>query len=201
MPTNPSNDVQQLRSVFRATVGHHWILFLSEGIALLLLGSIAIIVPALASLAATFILGWILLLSGIVGLIATIRARHAPGFWWSLISALIGVVAGALLLGWPLQGMFSLTAVLITFLILEGVVSILYALEHRRGVSGRWGWMLASGVLDLVLAAILLAGLPGSAVWALGIIIGINMIFGGWALIAMALAARANAPGSARLRP
>jgi len=196
MATNPSNDVQQLRSVFRATVGHHWVLFLSEGIALLILGTLAIIVPALASLAATLILGWILLLSGIVGLIATIRARHAPGLWWSLISALIGVVAGALLLGWPLRGMFSLTTVLIAFLILEGVVSILYALEHRRGLSGRWSWMLASGILDLVLGGILLAGLPGSAVWALGIIIGINMLFGGWALIVMALAARANAPGS-----
>jgi uncharacterized membrane protein HdeD (DUF308 family) len=196
MATNPSNDVQQLRSVFRETVGHHWVLFLSEGIALLVLGTLAIIVPALASLAATLVLGWILLLSGIVGLIATIRARHAPGVRWSLISALVGVVAGALLLGWPLRGMFSLTAVLIAFLILEGVASILYAFEHGRGPSRRWGWMLASGILDLVLGGILLAGLPGSAVWALGIIIGINMIFGGWALIAMALAARANAPVS-----
>lgn len=196
MATNPSNDVQRLRSVFRQTVGHHWVLFLSEGIALLVLGTLAIIVPALASLAATLVLGWILLLSGIVGLIATIRARHAPGLWWSLISALIGIVAGAILLGRPVQGLFSLTAVLIAFLILEGVASILYALEHRRSLSGRWSWMLSSGILDLVLAAILLAGLPGSAVWALGIIIGINMIFGGWALIAMALAARANVPGS-----
>jgi uncharacterized membrane protein HdeD (DUF308 family) len=190
MATNPSNDVQQLRSVLRETVGHHWVLFFSEGIALLVLGTLAIIVPALASLAATLVLGGILLLSGIVGLIATIRARHAPGLWWSLVSALIGVVAGALLLGWPLRGMFSLTAVLIAFLMLEGVVSILYALEHRRGLSVRWGWMLASGILDLVLGGVLLAGLPGSAVWALGIIIGINMIFGGWSLIAMALAAR-----------
>jgi uncharacterized membrane protein HdeD (DUF308 family) len=196
MATNPSNDLQRLHSAFRATVGHHWVLFLSEGIALLILGTLAIIVPAVASLAATLILGWILLLSGLVGLIATIRARHAPGLWWSLMSALIAIVAGALLLGWPLRGMFSLTAVLIAFLILEGVASILYALEHRRGVSGRWGWMLASGILDLVLGGLLLAGLPGSAVWALGIIIGINMIFGGWALIAMALAARTNAPGS-----
>jgi uncharacterized membrane protein HdeD (DUF308 family) len=194
MATNPSHDVQQLRSVFQETVGHHWVLFLSEGIALLILGTLAIIVPALASLAATLILGWILLLSGIVGLIATIRARHAPGLWWSLISALVGIVAGGLLLGWPLPGMFSLTAVLIAFLILEGVVSILYALEHRRGLSGRWGWMLGSGIIDLALGGILLAGLPGSAVWALGIIIGINMIFGGWALIAMALAARAHVP-------
>jgi uncharacterized membrane protein HdeD (DUF308 family) len=91
--------------------------------------------------------------------------------------------------------MFSLTAVLIAFLMLEGVVSIFYALEHRRGLSVRWGWMLASGILDLVLGGILLAGLPGSAVWALGIIIGINMIFGGWSLIAMALAARSASSG------
>jgi uncharacterized membrane protein HdeD (DUF308 family) len=196
MATNPPNDVQQLRSVFRESVGQHWVLFLSEGIALLILGTLAIVVPVLASLAATFLLGWILLLSGIVGLIATIRARHAPGLWWSLISALVGIVAGALLLGWPLQGAFSLTVVLIAFLILEGIVSILYALEHRRGLSGRWHWMLASGILDLALGGIILAGLPGSAVWALGIIIGINMIFGGWALIAMALAARGHAPGS-----
>jgi len=196
MATNPSKDIPQLRSVFRETVGHHWILFLSEGIALLILGALAIIVPALVSLAATLALGWILLLSGIVGLIATIRARRAPGLWWSLISALIGIVAGALLLGWPLRGMLSLTAVLIAFLILEGVVSILYALEHRRGLSGHWGWMLASGLLDLALGGIVLAGLPGSAVWALGIIIGINMIFGGWALIAMALAARGHPSGS-----
>lgn len=196
MATDPSNDLRRLRSAFRESVGHHWGIFLSEGIALLILGSLAILVPVLASLAATVVLGWILLVSGIIGLIATIRARHAPGRWWSLLSALLGMVAGALLLGWPIQGMFSLTAVLIAFLILEGVVSSLYALDHSRGLSGRWGWMLASGILDLVLGGIVLAGLPGSAAWALGIIIGINMIFGGWALIAMALAARAHAPGS-----
>ena len=163
---------------------------------LVILGMLAILVPPLGSLAATVLFGSILLLSGAVGLIATVRARHAPGFWWSLVSALIGIAAGALLLGWPLQGMFSLTAVLIAFLILEGVVSIFYALEHRKGLSGRWGWMLASGFVDLMLGGIIFAGLPGTAAWALGVIIGVNMIFGGWALIAMALAARTQASGS-----
>ncbi len=163
---------------------------------LVILGMLAILVPPLGSLAATVLFGSILLLSGAVGLVATVRARHAPGFWWSLVSALIGIAAGALLLGWPLQGMFSLTAVLIAFLILEGVVSIFYALEHRKGLSGRWGWMLASGFVDLMLGGIIFAGLPGTAAWALGVIIGVNMIFGGWALIAMARAARTQARGS-----
>lgn len=183
----------QIRSAFKESVRHHWVMFLIEGIVLVLLGILAILAPQIASLAATVFFGWILLLSGVVGLISTWRARHAPGFIWALISALLGIAAGVILLGWPVQGMFSLTAVLIVFLFVEGVLSILFALEHRRGVSGRWGWMLASGLLDIVLGAILLAGLPGTALWALGLLIGINMIFGGWALIGMALAAR---PGS-----
>ncbi len=190
MAIESSNGAEQLRSAIRHTVGHHWVLFLCEGIALVILGIIAILAPTLASLAATIFFGWILLLSGAIGLIATLRARHAPGFGWSLASAIVGIAAGAVLLGRPVQGVLSLTAVLIAFLFLEGIVSILYALEHRRGLSGRWGWMLASGVLDIVLGAILLAGLPGTALWALGVIVGINLIFGGWALILMALSAR-----------
>ena len=125
-----------------------------------------------------------------MGLVATIRARHAPGFAWSLLSALIGLVAGGLLLAQPVQGILSLTVVLIAFLLAEGVVSIFYATEHRKSFSAGWGWMLASGFLDLVLAVILLAGLPGTAVWALGVLLGVNMIFGGTALISMALQAR-----------
>ena len=190
----------QIQAAFRESVRHHWVMFLVEGIVLVLLGAFAILAPQIASLAATLFFGWILLLSGVVGLVATVRARHAPGFIWSLISALLGIAAGVILLGWPVRGMFSLTAVLIAFLLIEGVVSILYALEHRRGLSGSWGWMLASGVLDLVLGAILLAGLPGTALWALGLLIGINMIFGGWALIGMAVAGRPGNAATPRLR-
>jgi uncharacterized membrane protein HdeD (DUF308 family) len=131
-------------------------------------------------------------LSGVMGLITTIRLRSAPGFAWSLLSAIIGIVAGIVLLAMPVEGTFSLTAVLITFLIIEGVATVMFALEHRKDSSGRWSWMLASGIVDLVLGGILLAGLPGTAVWALGLLVGINMIFGGWALVWMALYARSE---------
>lgn len=185
-----SSDNAQINSALRASLRDHRGMFLIEGIVLVVLGVLAILAPRVASLAATLFFGWILLLSGIIGLISTIRMRHAPGFVWSLISAVVAIAAGVLLLFRPVAGVFSLTAVLIAFLVLEGIVSILYALEHRRGLSGRWGWMLASGVIDLGLAAILVAGLPASALWAIGLIVGINLIFGGWALILMALAAR-----------
>jgi uncharacterized membrane protein HdeD (DUF308 family) len=92
---------------------------------------------------------------------------------------------------------FTLTAVLIAFLVVEGIVSIFYAIEHRNAASAHWGWMLVSGLIDLVLAGLLFSGLPGSAVWAVGLIVGINLIFGGWSLIAMALAARGNPPAPA----
>ncbi len=193
MATDPSMDASTVRAAMGAAVRRHRGLFLFEGILLLALGVLAVLVPAIASVAATIFFGWILLVSGIVGLYTTFRGRQLPGFWWSLVSALIGIVAGVLLLGWPVQGTFSLTSVLIAFLLIEGAVSIFYALEHRAG-SPRWGYVLASGIVDLVLGLILFAGLPGTAVWALGLLIGINMIFGGWALILMALSATDPSP-------
>ena len=100
------------------------------------------------------------------------------------------ITLGVVLLFWPISGTISLTLVLIAFFIVEGIVSIMYAIEHRNQLTGQWGWMLLSGIIDLILAAIIFAGLPGTAVWALGLLVGINMLFGGAALIAMALASR-----------
>jgi uncharacterized membrane protein HdeD (DUF308 family) len=183
-------DAERIGQAAARTVRDHWQLFLLEGIALIVLGMLALAEPAFASLAATIFFGWLLLISGFIGFIASFRARRAPGFIWSLASAILAVAAGVLLLDAPLQGTLSLTGIVIAFLLIEGIVSIIYALEHRGSQSGRWGWMLVSGLLDIVLGGILLSGLPGTALWALGMLIGINMLFGGTSLIAMALHAR-----------
>jgi len=186
-------DQQNAERMGRALAGaihEHWGLFLAEGIILIILGIAAIALPPIATLAFTIIIGWVFLISGVVGLFTTFWARHVPGFWWSLISAIIGIAAGVVLLLWPITGTLSLTLVLIAFFVVEGIVSIMYAIEHRNQLTGRWGWMLVSGIIDLILAGIIFAGLPGTAVWALGLLVGINMLFGGAALIAMALAAR-----------
>jgi len=107
-----------------------------------------------------------------------------------LISAALGIVVGLLLLTRPVGGALSLTLLLIAFFIVEGAVSIMFALDHKRELSGQWGWMLVSGIIDLALAMMIFAGLPSTAAWALGLLVGINMIFGGAAMIAMALHAR-----------
>jgi uncharacterized membrane protein HdeD (DUF308 family) len=184
------NDAERMGRAVARSIHEHWGVFLAEGIILVLLGIIAIVVPPIATLAFTIIIGWLFLVSGIIGLITTFWARTAPGFWWSLISAIIAIAAGVVLLLWPISGTISLTLVLIAFFIVEGIVSIMYAIEHRNQLTGQWGWMLLSGIIDLILAAIIFAGLPGTAVWALGLLVGINMLFGGAALIAMALASR-----------
>jgi uncharacterized membrane protein HdeD (DUF308 family) len=193
MSINPVSDEQGIQAAFRSAIHEHWKLFLIEGIVLVLLGFAAILVPVIATLAFTLVIGWLFLFSGIVGLITTFYMRNAPGFWWSLFSAVVGIAAGLVLLRWPISGTISLTIVLITFFIMEGIITIMYAMAHRNQLSHRWGWMLASGVVDLILAGIIFAGLPGTAAWALGLLVGINMVFGGTAMIGMALAAKERA--------
>jgi uncharacterized membrane protein HdeD (DUF308 family) len=181
---------EQTDDVLLRSIRRHWVLFLIEGLMLIAFGAIAIIVPGAAALAVTVLLGWLFLLSGIFGLVTTIWMRQLPGFWWSVLSALLAIATGAALLWWPFGGVLSLTLGLAIFFLIEGAVSIMYALDHRREFSGRWGWMLASGVVDIVLALLILVGFPGTATWALGLLVGINMLMGGIALVAMALHAR-----------
>jgi uncharacterized membrane protein HdeD (DUF308 family) len=195
MATDKS-EFERLQAAAVASLHEHWRLFLVEGIILLVLGIGAILIPPVATIAVAIFIGWALLLSGIVGLITTFRMRSTPGFGWSLLSAVISTVAGGVLLYSPVSGAFSLTVILTVFLIFEGVASIMLGLSHRNGFSGRWAMLLFSGIVDLVLAAIIFTGLPGTAAWAIGLLVGINLVFGGSALISMALHAR-NAPTAA----
>lgn len=193
MSTNQP-DITGFQRAIANSLHEHWRLYLVEGILLLVLGAAAIALPPIATLAFTIVLGWLFLLSGVMGLITTFWMRQAPGFWWSLISAVLGVAVGALLLARPISGALSLTIVLVVFFVIEGVASIMFALDHKRELSGQWGWMLVSGIVDLVLATLVFGGLPSTAAWAIGLLVGINMVFGGAALIAMALHAKNATP-------
>ena len=185
-PTSPA----ELEAAIKKSLSEHWRLFLAEGIVLVALGIAAIIIPPIAGLATTIILGWLFLIGGTVGLVSTFGAHQAPGYGWSLLSAVAALLAGIVLLWNPWQGLATLTYVLIAFFIVDGFLIIALALEHRRELSGRWEWLMVGGVMDLLLAAIIIVGLPGTLVWALGLLVGIDLVWGGMSLIAMALAAR-----------
>jgi len=162
-------------------------LFLIEGTILVLLGAIAFLLPPLAGLATVILLGWLLMASGMVGIVTTLRQPGAPGFWWSLISAIITAVLGLMLFLWPWGGMISLSVALGLFLALDGLLAVGLAFEHRRHLTARWLWLLANGMLDIAFGAIILLWLPSSAVWALGLFIGADMVISGATLMVLAI--------------
>ena len=143
-----SGEANQLQRALAQSIREHWTLFLIEGIVLVVLGLLAIIIPPIATIAVTIFLGWLFLISGVVGLVTTFWARHAPGFWWSLLSAALAIAAGIVLLAWPVSGAVSLTLLLIVFFTIEGVVTIMYA-EHRRAVGRGAGCWAASSTSSL----------------------------------------------------
>jgi uncharacterized membrane protein HdeD (DUF308 family) len=171
------------------TVAEHWRLYLVEGVILIILGVGAILIPIFASLAVANFLGWLFLIGGVVGAVTTLAGRHAPGFWWSLLSSVVTIIAGFLMVGWPFIGAISLTLVLAAYLATDGLISIFFAIEHNRQLTPRWGWILVNGIVDLLLAGLIVWVLPVGAFWVLGLLVGIDFIFGGATLIAMSLAA------------
>jgi uncharacterized membrane protein HdeD (DUF308 family) len=186
-------ELDRLKSDISQSMRDNWGVYLFEGILLILLGAFAVFVPVIATITTTIVFGWVFLIGGVVGFITSIQARHAPGFWWSLLSAVLGVAVGLMLLAWPISGTLSLTMLLAVYFVAEGITSIMYSIEHKREMSGRWGWLLLNGIIDLILAVIIVMGLPVDAAWALGLIVGIDLIFGGFALSAMAFDAKAKA--------
>jgi len=190
------NDMQ--RAVTNA-FGAHWKLFLFQGAVMVILGVLAICAPVAASIAVAIYVGWLLLISGVIGLIAIVSTHHVHAFLWSLITAALSVLIGVLLVLMPVQGAISLTIVLTAFFIAEGVFQTAVAIASRQLLRGTWVWMLLSGIADLVLAAIIIEGWPGTAIWALGLLVGVNLLTSGWAVVVAALAGRkmAGAAGSA----
>jgi uncharacterized membrane protein HdeD (DUF308 family) len=188
--SSSSFDTNGAPDLLKRALRDHWRMYLVEGIVLVILGIGAIVLPLVAGLAVTIILGWLFLVGGMIGLVATVSSRGAPGFGWSLLSGIVAVAAGLVLLWNPLAGLVTLTYVLIAYFIADGIFIIALAISHRRELVGRWEWMLFNGIIDLILAAIIVSGLPGTLAWALGLLVGIDLGFGGIALIGIANAAR-----------
>jgi uncharacterized membrane protein HdeD (DUF308 family) len=176
------------RSRFWRSTRPYWLQMLAEGIILIILGWLAFSLPYFApATVLNAILGWLFVVSGLVGLVTTAGGRHGPGFWWSLLSAVLAIAVGSTLMEWPTANSIPITYLLTIFFVIEGIATIMYALSHRRQLSGRWEWMFASGCVDLALAALVVLGLPATVPFTVGILVGINMVFGGSALLAMAI--------------
>ena len=182
-------DIDGLRRRLALTIHAHWKLFLAQGIVMMVLGFLAVVEPNIATLAVTLFVGWLFLIAGVFRAASAWHSRQMPGFGWSILTALLSVALGVILILRPLAGVLTLTMVLVAFFIVEGIASILGAIEHRQHLRS-WGWVLFSGIVDLFLAYLIWAGWPSSADWAIGLLVGINMLFLGLSLVMTALAAR-----------
>jgi uncharacterized membrane protein HdeD (DUF308 family) len=182
-------DIDGLRRQLALTIHAHWKLFLAQGIVMMVLGFLAVVVPIVATLAVEILVGWLFFFAGIFRAIWVWRSRQTPGFAWSFLAAVLAIVLGVILIARPLAGVLTLTMVLAAFFVIEGIASIIGAIEHRQHLRS-WGWVLFSGIVDLLLAYLIWAGWPSSADWAIGLLVGINMLFFGLSLVMTALAAR-----------
>jgi len=168
----------------------HWKLFLFQGILMVILGGFAVAAPTVATVAADIYVGWIFLIGGVFGLAAMFYAQNVSAGLWALVTALLSLIVGAVLIWQPIQGAYSLTIVLTAFFIVEGIFQIIAAFNYRDVLPSSWGWMIASGLADLALAAIIVFGWPSTASWTLGLLVGVNLITSGVALVFAAFAGR-----------
>ena len=182
-------DIEDIRRQMAATIHAHWKLVLAQGIVMMVLGFLAVAEPNVATVAVGIFVGWLFFIGGIFRALSVWHSRGMPGFAWSMLTALLAIVLGLILIFRPLAGVLTLTMVLIAFFILEGVTAIVLAVQHRAHLRS-WGWVLFSGIVDLLLAFLIWDGWPSSADWAIGLLVGINMLFFGLSLVMTALAAR-----------
>ena len=162
------------------TLRKHTTWFIVYGAVMALLGLFAIAAPNIATLTVTLMVGWLLLLGGGFGLFAVISGgTSAPGFWWNLLTAIVYILAGLVVLTRPLASVLTLTIILAAYLLAGGVMRIFLAVGYRE-IPGAWVWVLLSGIIDIALSLIIMMGLPGTAVWVLGLLVGINLLMMGF---------------------
>lgn len=169
-----------------------WWVLLLEGLVLVALGLVAALAPFVAALAVTAIVGWIYMFAGGVRIVSSLTHR-GPGFGWSLIVGAFAIAAGFLLLAKPLVGLFSLTVVIGAFFFADAIASFLMAASVGRH-SGRAAMLVITGVADLILDAVIFAGLWSGALWLLGLFAAVNLVLIGASLTVIGLTLRAQGP-------
>ncbi|SFJ09280.1 Uncharacterized membrane protein HdeD, DUF308 family [Phyllobacterium sp. CL33Tsu] len=172
------------REAMRATVKRYSLWYLIEGILLVVAGVLAIIYPVFSSVAVILLLGWLLIFSGILQCLGLFYARHVPNFWLQLISVFLAVLIGFLFLRDPAQGLVTVTLLLIVFFMIEGISKVVFSLTIRP--FPHWGWVLVSGIIGILLSLFLLISLPVTALWLIGLLLGIQLISVGGALAQLA---------------
>jgi uncharacterized membrane protein HdeD (DUF308 family) len=178
-------EIREIQQKMLSYLQKHWKLFAAEGVFFIILGTIAIIIPQVFTVGIALVLGWLLLIGGTVQLIRAFSMIKMPGFGLWLFIGLLQMVIGYFLVADTTEGVMTLTLLLTLFFALEGIAKIYLAFMMRP--LAQWGWILFSGFTALLLAIVVWVGWPETALWVLGLLLGINMIFLGGSLLGISL--------------
>lgn len=149
---------------------------------------VAIGSPALAALAVNALIAWLIVLSGVVHIVLAFQSHGAGSVIWKLLVGVAYVAFGGYLLTHPLMGVASLTLLLASLFLIEGILNIILFFK-MRAVQGS-SWVLFDGVITLLLGLMIYIQWPSSSVWAIGILVGVSMIMSGVSRIMLSLAVR-----------
>jgi uncharacterized membrane protein HdeD (DUF308 family) len=180
----PNDAIEELRSL-----RHHWRWFLALGIAMVVLGTIAISYACLAKItvAATWLFGFLLLASGIGEIVHSFWVGRWSGMLLHLLVGVLYTLVGFMIIDQPESAAVQLTLLIAIFLMVGGIFRIVFAVSER--FTG-WGWVLLNGAVTFMLGLMIYKQWPGSSLWVIGLFIGIDLIFNGWAWIMLSLDAR-----------
>jgi len=172
-----------MRDAMRETVRRYSLWYLVQGILMVVTGILALIYPWIASIAIVRLLGWFLIITGILQAIGLIGARQVPYFWLELISAGLAIVIGLLLLRHTDAGLLFFSVLFIVYFMVEGIVKVIFGLTIRPFPN--WGWVFASGLIGILLSVYLWANLSTVSEWVLGFLLGVLLVVEGSALTSM----------------
>lgn len=172
-----------MREATRKTVRRSSLLFLVQGVLLVVAGILALLYPLITNVAVAVFLGWMLLLCGMVQAVTLIGGGKTPDFWLQLISAALSMIVGFLFLKNPAAAVGALVMLMSVFFLIEGISKTVFSLTIRPFPN--WGWVLASGILGILIAVWLLAN-PGMSILLLGVLIGVQLTAEGIAIATMA---------------
>lgn len=164
-----------------------WAWFVVLGIALIVLGFVALGSMFAASLASAVAIGVLLLMGGVAETIGAFWCRGWSGFFFHMLSGVLSIVVGILFLRAPIDALLALTLLLACLLMVGGIFKIVAALSYRFAA---WGWPVISGIIDVVLGVMIWQQWPASAFWVIGLFLGISLVFRGLNWIGLGLALR-----------
>jgi uncharacterized membrane protein HdeD (DUF308 family) len=149
---------------------------------MIVLGIIAITFPFFATVASTLVFGWVFIVAGIAQIVYAFQSRRAGQVLWKLILGILYLLAGIFVVVNPLEGVLAFTLVLGITIFVQGIIQVAIAFQMRR-ISQNWGWMLVSGIIGIIFGIFVWSSFPFSAVWLIGTLIGVNLLFDGiWML-------------------